>query len=180
MCVAWTGRLSGESGGRFSPLKFRKAGEFRDIPLPQYVSEAIDKHVAEHGTSPDGYLFQGRKYKLVVRRSYQQDFQRAAARAGLPPNLSRTHCPPVRLYQFGRGHPDHRGLPLARPQEHRGHAPDLRHLVPSSFDRARIALNHAYQESRGTDVLAAVSLPARIKEARSADIGPVGDGPTES
>jgi Phage integrase family len=35
-------------------------------------------------TTPDGYLFQGRKYKLVVRRSYQQDFQRSAARAGLP------------------------------------------------------------------------------------------------
>ena len=29
-------------------------------------------------------LFQGRKYKLVVRRSYQEDFQRAAAKAGLP------------------------------------------------------------------------------------------------
>ena len=69
------------------PLKFRNAGEFRDIPLPQYVSEAVDKHVAAHGTTSDGYLFQGRKHKLVVRRSYQQDFQRAAARAGLPPEF---------------------------------------------------------------------------------------------
>ena len=51
------------------------------------MNEAIDKHVAEHGTTPDGYLFQGRKYKLVVRRSYQEDFQRAAARAGLPPEF---------------------------------------------------------------------------------------------
>jgi site-specific recombinase XerC len=51
------------------------------------VSEAIDKHVAEHGVTSDGYLFQGRKYKLVVRRSYQEDFQRAAARAGLPPEF---------------------------------------------------------------------------------------------
>ena len=68
------------------PLKFRQEGEFRDIPLPQYVSEAIDKHIAEHGTS-DGYLSQGRKYKLVVRRSYQEDFQRAAAKAGLPPEF---------------------------------------------------------------------------------------------
>src|SRR5690348_14051241 len=96
------------------PLKFRKAGDFRDIPLPQYVSEAIDKHVAEHGTTPDGYLFQGRKYKLVVRRSYQEDFQRAAARAGLPPefiphSLRHSYAP----YQFGGGHPDHRGVPLA-------------------------------------------------------------------
>jgi integrase len=62
-------------------------GEFRDIPLPEYVSERIDKQVAEHGTTPDGYLFRGRKYKLVVRRSYQEDFQRAAARAELPPEF---------------------------------------------------------------------------------------------
>jgi integrase len=69
---------------RLQPLKFRRAGEFRDIPLPEYVGEAIDKHVAEHGTTPDGYLFQGRKYKLVVRLSYQEDFQRATVKAGLP------------------------------------------------------------------------------------------------
>ena len=69
------------------PLKFRVAGDFRDIPLPEYVDEAIDKHAAEHGTTSDGYLFQGRKYKLVVRRSYQEDFQRSAARAGLPPDF---------------------------------------------------------------------------------------------
>jgi hypothetical protein len=55
---------------RLQPLKFRQAGEFRDILLPMYVNEAIDKHVAGHGTTPDGYLFQGRKHKLVVRRSY--------------------------------------------------------------------------------------------------------------
>ena len=88
------------------PLKFRKAGEFRDIPLPEYVSEAVDKHVAEHGTTPDGYLFQGRKYKLVVRRSYQQDFQRAAARAGLPPEFIPTHygtsTPPPRSPRASR------------------------------------------------------------------------------
>ena len=69
------------------PLKFRRDGEFRDIPLPHYVSETIDKHVAEHGTTSDGYLFEGRKYKLMVRRSYQEDFQRAAAKAGLPPEF---------------------------------------------------------------------------------------------
>ena len=109
------------------PLKFRKAGEFRDIPMPEYVNEAIDKHVAEHGTTSDGYLFQGRKYKLVIRRSYQEDFQRAAARAGLPPEFiphSLRHF--YASTAFGRGHPDHRGIPLARPQEHRDYPPDLR------------------------------------------------------
>ena len=63
------------------PLKFRVAGQFRDIPLPAYVAEAIDKHIASYGTTPDGYLFQGRKRKLVIRRTYQEDFGRSAARA---------------------------------------------------------------------------------------------------
>ena len=63
------------------PLKFRVAGQFRDIPLPAYVTEAIDKHIASHGTTTDGYLFQGRKDKLVIRRTYQEDFDRAAARS---------------------------------------------------------------------------------------------------
>ena len=76
-----------DPGAQLRPLKFRKRGQFRDIPLPQYVSEAIDKHVAEHGTTSDGYLFQGRKYKLVIRRSYQEDFQRAAEKAGFPPEF---------------------------------------------------------------------------------------------
>jgi site-specific recombinase XerC len=63
------------------------------------VSEAIDKHVAEHGTTSDGYLFHGRKYKLVVRRSYQEDFQRAAAKAGLPSEVQPAlAAPPVRLH----------------------------------------------------------------------------------
>src|SRR4029077_8279661 len=40
---------------QLKPLKFRKIGEFRDIPVPEYVSEAIDKHIAGHGTTSDGY-----------------------------------------------------------------------------------------------------------------------------
>ena len=77
------------------PLKFRVAGQFRDIPLPAYVAEAIDKHIASHGTTPDGYLLQGRMHKLVIRRTYQEDFDRSAARAGLPPEFtphSLRHC----------------------------------------------------------------------------------------
>ena len=66
------------------PLKFRVEGQFRDIPLPLYVSEAIDKHIASHGTTDDGYLFQGRRHKHVTRRTYNEDFERAAGKAGLP------------------------------------------------------------------------------------------------
>jgi hypothetical protein len=36
--------------------------------LPEYVSEVIGKYV----TTSDGYLFSGRKYKQVVRRSVDE------------------------------------------------------------------------------------------------------------
>jgi integrase len=134
---------------QLKPLKFRPAGEFRDIPLPRYVSEAIDKHVAGHGITPDGYLFQGRKYKLVVRRSYQEDFQRAATRAGLPPEFI-----PHSLRHLYASTALAEGIPITEVSRWLGHRSIevthqiYGHLVPSSFDRARTALDAAYSESR--------------------------------
>ena len=131
------------------PLKFRQEGEFRDIPLPHYVSEAIDKHIAEHGTTSDGYLFQGRKYKLVVRRSYQEDFQRAAAKAGLPPEFI-----PHSLRHLYASTALAEGIPITEVSHWLGHKSIevthqiYGHLVPGSFDRARTALDTAYQRSQ--------------------------------
>jgi len=131
------------------PLKHRKAGEFRDIPLPQYVSEAIDKHVAEHGTTADGYLFQGRKYKLVVRRTYQEDFRRAAGKAGLPPEFI-----PHSLRHFYASTALAEGVPITDVSRWLGHTSievthqTYGHLVPANFSRARAALDAAYHRSR--------------------------------
>ena len=134
---------------RLRPLKFRRSGEFRDIPLPQYVSEAIDKHVAEHGTTADGYLFQGRKHKLVVRRSYQQHFQRAAAGAGLPPEFI-----PHSLRHLYASTALAEGIPITEVSRWLGHKSIefthqiYGHLIPGSFDRARATLDTAYQRNR--------------------------------
>ena len=138
-----------DPGAQLRPLKFRKAGEFRDIPLPEYVSETIDKHVAEHGTTSDGYLFQGRKYKLVVRRSYQEDFQRAAAGAGLPPEFI-----PHSLRHLYASTGLAEGIPITEVSRWLGHKSIevthqiYGHLVPSSFDRARAILDAANRESQ--------------------------------
>jgi len=132
------------------PLKFRQEGEFRDIPLPHYVSEAIDKHIAEHGTTSDGYLFQGRKYKLVVRRSYQEDFQRAASKAGLPPEFI-----PHSLRHLYASTALAEGIPITEVSRWLGHNSIevthqiYGHLVPSSFDRARAILDAANRRKPG-------------------------------
>jgi integrase len=135
--------------GQLKPLKFRKKGDYRDIPLPQYVNEKIDKHIADHGTTDDGYLYQGRKYKLVVRRSYQEDFGRSALKAGLPPAFI-----PHSLRHYFASTALARGIPITEVSRWLGHRSIemthqiYGHLVPSSWDRARSVLDDAYQESR--------------------------------
>ena len=105
--------------------------------MPQYISEAINKHVAGHGVTPDGYLFPGRKHQLVVRRSYQQDFQRAADRAGLPPEFI-----PHSLRHLYASTALAEGIPITEVSRWLGHKSIevthqiYGHLVPSSFDRA--------------------------------------------
>jgi integrase len=134
---------------RLRPLKFRKKGDYRDIPLPQYVSDAIGKHIAGHGTTGDGYLYQGRKYTFVIRRSYQQDFARAAAKAGLPPQFVphslRHHFASTALAS---------GIPITEVSRWLGHRSIetthriYGHIVPSSLGRARAVLDDAYQQAR--------------------------------
>ncbi|MFJ4823066.1 hypothetical protein ACIP5L_07260 [Streptomyces bacillaris] len=41
------------------PAKHRKAGELREVPLPQSVGEAMERYEEKHGTTKDGYLLRG-------------------------------------------------------------------------------------------------------------------------
>jgi integrase len=133
---------------QLKPLKSRLAGEFRDIPLPGYVAEAIDKHIAGHGTTPDGYLFQGRRHKLVIRRSYQEDFERAAALAGLP-----TEFTPHSLRHCYASTALAESIPITEVSRWLGHRnieithQIYGHLVPASWDRARTILDNARNAS---------------------------------
>jgi integrase len=131
------------------PLKFRVEGQFRDIPLPLYVSEAIDKHIASHGTTDDGYLFRGRRHKHVTRRTYNEDFERAAGKAGLPPEFiphTLRHC----FASISLAH----GIPITEVSRWLGHKSIevthqiYGHLVPSSWDRARTVLDDAHRAGR--------------------------------
>lgn len=135
--------------GHLKPLKFRKKGDYRDIPLPRYVSEFIDEHIAAHGTTSDGYLYQGRKYKFVIRRSYQEDFARSARKAGLPPEFI-----PHSLRHYFASAALARGVPITEVSRWLGYRSIetthqiYGHLVPSSLERARLVLDDTYQECR--------------------------------
>jgi integrase len=131
------------------PLKFRKMGEYRDIPLPQYVSDAIEKHLADYGASQDGYLFRGRKKKLVTRNTYREHFVAAVKAAGLPDGFV-----PHSLRHYFASLALARGIPITDVSRWLGHKSIevtyriYGHLVPGSWERAREVLDAAYREGQ--------------------------------
>jgi hypothetical protein len=77
---------------QLKPLKFRQEGEFRDIPLPNYVSEAIDKHVAGHGTTPDRYMFQAASTSWSCAAATRKISSAPPRKQDCRPSSSPTHC----------------------------------------------------------------------------------------
>ncbi|GGV26484.1 hypothetical protein GCM10010260_78550 [Streptomyces filipinensis] len=49
----------GSNTHRPAKLEHRKAGEFREVPLPRSVREAMERYEEKHGTTKDGYLLRG-------------------------------------------------------------------------------------------------------------------------
>ena len=84
-----------------------------------------------------------------MRRSYQEDFQRAAAKAGLPSEFI-----PHSLRHLYASTALAEGIPITEVSRWAGHKSIevthqiYGHLIPSSFGRARTALDNAYQKSR--------------------------------
>ena len=156
------------------PLKSRAEGQFRDIPLPLYVSEAIDKPITDHGTTEDGYLFQGRRHKHVTRRTYQQDFERAAAKAGLPPEFiphTLRHCYASTALACG--------IPITEVSRWLGHKSIevthqiWGHLVPASWDPGPAP---SWTTPAALDGVTRRARNPALNPAAQARTRPVGDG----
>jgi integrase len=72
-------------GSGTGPLKHRKAGEYRDVPVPGWLAGMVRDHVATFGTPLDGYLFHGRgRHPFVGYSAFRRSFVLAATKAGLP------------------------------------------------------------------------------------------------
>lgn len=120
--------------GGYAPLKARRAGQFRDMPVPSWLRSKVAEHIAAHGT--EGYLFPGAAY-----RTYIATFKRAAKLATLPADLTphalRHRYASVLLAA---------GIPVTDVSRWLGHRSlDVTyaiysHFIPSSWDRARGAL----------------------------------------
>jgi integrase len=137
------------------PLKHRKAGEYREIPAPRYVREAIASHVDEYGTR-DGYLFAGVRVPYVMHRSYLKAFSKAADDAGIPEGFT-----PHSLRHVFASSLLSTGVPITDVAEWLGHRSIqvtygiYGHLVPSALGRATEALDAEYANWSSDDDVAA-------------------------
>jgi integrase len=133
-----------KDGRGCNALKHRKAGEYRDIPVPGYLWEMVKD-------LPDGYLFM-RDGRLPVYGSYLRSFTRQAAGAGIPGGFT-----PHSLRHVFASALLARLVPITDVAAWLGHK-DINvtyaiygHLVPSSLGRALKVLDAEYQEWRDAD-----------------------------
>lgn len=128
--------------GKLGPLKHRKPGEFRDVPLPDYVANKIDAHVAEFGP---GYLVPLGTRTWSVRKAWRA----AAKRTGLPPTFT-----PHDLRHTWASIALANGVPITDVSRWLGHR-DINltysvygHLVPRTTERAIKAFDKEYRDWR--------------------------------
>ncbi|MFI5743496.1 tyrosine-type recombinase/integrase [Streptomyces anulatus] len=117
-------------------LKHRKAGEFREVPLPRSVKEALERYEEQHGTTKDGYLLRGPSgyyTEPMERRRVQKLFK----------DLPAEDC--VGMYSFRHYFASNAlgsGIPITDVAEWMGHKSieetyrTYRHLMPGSIAKA--------------------------------------------
>jgi integrase len=119
--------------GDYAPLKARKPGDFRDVPVPSYVAEAVSR------LGP-GYLFD------IPRATFSQRFRRTADTAGLKD--FRAHD----LRHVFASVALSSGLPITDVSRFLGHRSieityrTYSHYVPDSFGRATETLDAEYEK----------------------------------
>ncbi len=138
--------------GKVGPLKARKAGEFRDIPVPGYLWTMVKD-------LPDGYLFI-RNGRFLTYSSFLSTFKHHAAKAGIPNGFT-----PHSLRHAFASALLTRGVAITDVAQWLGHR-DIRitfgtygHLVPSAAARAVSVLDAEYKDWSHDDVRLANSAP---------------------
>lgn len=130
---------AGRNGTGTMPLKHRKAGEFRDVPVPGYVWAMVKD-------LPDGYLFRdGERFPLYS--SYLKVFTRNAQAAQIPAGFT-----PHSLRHAFVSALLARNVPITDVAQWLGHR-DINetyrtygHLIPSAAARAVSVLDAEYAE----------------------------------
>lgn len=86
--TAWTSTGTGTSH-ELRGLKHRPAGTIRNIPIPPVLVTLLRRHLADHGTAPDGRLFPGTRGGILSESVYGRTWHPARVKA-LGPGLAAT------------------------------------------------------------------------------------------
>jgi integrase len=122
------------------PLKHRKTGEFRDIPVPGYLW-ALVKDL------PDGYLFRNGNGRFPSYSHYHRSFMAARDKAGIEDGFT-----PHSLRHAFASALLAAGVPISDVAHHLGHASidvtfrTYSHLIPTAWSKARGALDAEYTD----------------------------------
>ncbi|WP_426567782.1 tyrosine-type recombinase/integrase [Streptomyces canus] len=128
-------------------LKHRKAGEFREVPLPRSVREAMERYAEQHGTTKDGYLLRGPSgyyTEPMERRRVQRLFEKLPAADGVGTYGFRHYFASNALGN---------GIPITDVAEWMGHKSieetyrTYRHLMPGSITKAARILDAGLWEA---------------------------------
>ncbi|MFF6783676.1 tyrosine-type recombinase/integrase [Streptomyces sp. NPDC012510] len=122
-------------------LKHRKPGEFREVPLPRTVREAMERFVEKHGVTDEGYLLSG------PGGYYTEPMERYRVE-----KLFHVLPPPegVGMYSFRHFFASNalgNGIPITDVAEWMGHKSieetyrTYRHLLPGSITKAAAVLD---------------------------------------
>ncbi|MFF6902756.1 tyrosine-type recombinase/integrase [Streptomyces hydrogenans] len=132
---------------RPAKLKHRKVGEFREVPLPRSVREAIERYAEKHGTTKNGYLLRG------PGGYYTEGMERRRVKrlfADLPPEAG------VGMYNFRHYFASNalgNGILITDVAEWMGHKSieetyrTYRHLMPGSITKAALILDAGLWEA---------------------------------
>lgn len=130
----YTTRVSGDP--RTGPLKARKDGAFRDVPVPAWLQAMVDAHPVQ-----SGYMF------TIHGRDFHRAFRAAARDAGLPGAFV-----PHTLRHVFASTCLSRGVPISDVAAWLGHRNIQTtygiygHLIPAAYDSARAVLDQAHKD----------------------------------
>ncbi|MEV5935258.1 tyrosine-type recombinase/integrase [Streptomyces sp. NPDC052079] len=132
---------------RPAKLKHRKVGEFREVPLPRSVREAIERYEEKHGTTREGYLLRG------PSGYYTEPMERRRVHALFDklPEMDRMGMYGFRHYFASNALGN--GIPITDVAEWMGHKSieetyrTYRHLMPGSITKAARILDAGLWET---------------------------------
>lgn len=145
-------RLKGTRAAVLGPLKHRRPGDWRDIPLASHLAAAVKDHISLYGTGPEGALFRKEDGDLVTTSGYSSAFRRTASKLEYP-------WSPHDLRHWFALTALSNGLPLLDVSRWLGHrsiketADTYGHLTPDATGRAVKVMDLALTGHRAGSVL---------------------------